>query len=277
MGREKEHDMEIENQEEVWEKLTLSNDFLFGAVMSNPELCKKMLETLLDIKIKKIEYPEQQKVIDLALDAKGVRLDIYVEDEVKTVYNVEIQTRMKKKVILPKRSRYYQGMIDLNHINKGEDYDTLKKSFVIFICTFDPFGKGLHRYTFETRCKEDRELVLQDEAYKIFFNTKGNKEDITKEAKAFLEYLDGKESDDEFVERLAEEVKKVKRNEKWRRDYMMLYMRDKENREEGRQEGRQEGQERIVLNMIQKGMDLEQIADLTDIPLEEVKKIDAKM
>ena len=277
MGREKEHDMEIENQEEVWEKLTLSNDFLFGAVMSNPELCKKMLETLLDIKIKKIEYPEQQKVIDLALDAKGVRLDIYVEDEVKTVYNVEIQTRMKKKVILPKRSRYYQGMIDLNHINKGEDYDTLKKSFVIFICTFDPFGKGLHRYTFETRCKEDSQLVLQDEAYKIFFNTKGNKEDITKEAKAFLEYLDGKESDDEFVERLAEEVKKVKRNEKWRRDYMMLYMRDKENREEGRQEGRQEGQERIVLNMIQKGMDLEQIADLTDIPLEEVKKIDAKM
>ena len=260
--------MGTEKQEEIWEKLTLSNDFLFGTVMSNPELCKEMLEKLLEIKIRKIEYPEKQKVIDLTLDGKGIRLDIYVEDEKKTVYNVEIQTG-KKKGILPKRSRYYQGMIDLNHINKGEDYDTLKKSFVIFICTFDPFGKGLHRYTFETRCKEDKDLVLQDEVYKIFFNTKGIAEDIRKEVKAFLEYLDGTESEDEFVERLAEEVKKVKRNEKWRRDYMTLYMRDRENREEGRQEG----QERIILNMIQKGIELTQIADLTDVPLEEVKRI----
>ena len=54
---------------------------------------------------------------------------------------------------------------------------------------------------------------------------------------------------------------------------MTLYMRDKENREEGRQEG----EERIILNMLQKKMDVEQIAYLTNVPLEEVKKIHDKM
>ena len=44
---------------------------------------------------------------------------------------------------LSKRSRYYQGMIDLNSIEKGELYNDLKDSIIIFICKFDPFKKGL--------------------------------------------------------------------------------------------------------------------------------------
>ena len=67
--------------------------------------------------------------------SKGIRLDVYVEDEAGTVYNVEIQTTDKKN--LPKRLRYYQGMIDLNILNRGEDYASLRRSFVIFICTLD--------------------------------------------------------------------------------------------------------------------------------------------
>ncbi len=57
-----------------------------------------------------------------------------------TVYNIEIQATKFK--YLAKRMRYYQGLIDLNIIDKGEEYSSLKKSFVIFICTYDPFGGG---------------------------------------------------------------------------------------------------------------------------------------
>ena len=67
--------------------------------------------------------------------SKGIRLDIYVEDDDNTVFNLEMQTTTYKE--LPKRSRYYQGIIDLNMIEKGESYDILKESYVIFICTFD--------------------------------------------------------------------------------------------------------------------------------------------
>lgn len=51
-------------------------------------------------------------------------------------------------------------MIDLNHLEMGMPYRELKECYIIFICTFDPFGKGMHRYTFRNTCQEDRETVL---------------------------------------------------------------------------------------------------------------------
>ena len=65
-----------------WEDLGISNDFLFGKVMQNPELCKELLQRILpDLKIDHIEYPELQKNIKQDIDAKSVRLDVYVKDE----------------------------------------------------------------------------------------------------------------------------------------------------------------------------------------------------
>ena len=113
-------------KEQLWENLRISNDFMFAKVMRNPELCKGMLERLLDIQIDHIEYPEEQKVIDLSKDSKSVRLDVYLKDEKGTVYNIEIQTTNKRN--LPKRTRYYAGMIDLNAIEKGADYSELPQS-----------------------------------------------------------------------------------------------------------------------------------------------------
>lgn len=99
------------------EDLNLEDDFLFSRVMSDEEICRIVLEKLLNISIKKIVLPEQQKTIDLLLDSKGVRLDIYVNDDVGTIYNCEMQRG--KRGQLPKRSRYYQGNIDLDSISKG--------------------------------------------------------------------------------------------------------------------------------------------------------------
>ena len=108
------------------QELSLEDDFLFAKVMSDKSICKEFLEKLLEIDIERIEMPENQKVIDLLLDSKGIRLDIYVKDEKNTVYNVEMQRGKHKN--LPKRLRYYQGNIDLDLINKGEDYRKLAKS-----------------------------------------------------------------------------------------------------------------------------------------------------
>ena len=100
-----------------------------------------------------------------------------------------------KKAILPKRSRYYQGNIDLVIISAGEDYRKLKKSFVIFICTFDPFGNRRHLYTFENRCIENPSLTLGDETTKIFLNTKGNMHDVDPEMQEFLSYVENTTDD----------------------------------------------------------------------------------
>ena len=74
-----------------FEDLTISDDFMFGIVMRDPKYCKPFLETILNIKISRIEYPEDQKTINLSLDAKSIRLDVYVEDDSDTVYNIEMQ------------------------------------------------------------------------------------------------------------------------------------------------------------------------------------------
>ncbi len=73
-----------------YEELTLSNDFIFAKVMQNEDLCKKLLEIVLNIKINKIVYHEEQKVLDDSPDGKAVRLDVYVADDNETVYEIEM-------------------------------------------------------------------------------------------------------------------------------------------------------------------------------------------
>ncbi len=225
---------------EKWENLSISNDFLFGKVMRNPNICKKLIESILDIKIGHIEYPEGQKAIDIALDAKSVRLDVYAADSGGTVYNLEMQASNTRE--LPRRARYYQGMIDLNMVEKGERYWELDDSYVIFICTFDAFGKGRHIYTFENTCKEEKGLKLLDGATKIFLNSAGTADDVSGDLKAFLSYVAGEESQNQFVQEIDMEVQKAKNNKEWRREYMTLLMRDQENIEKGFQIGREAGE-----------------------------------
>ncbi len=74
-----------------FDQLELQDDFMFSLIMRNPEYCKPFLERVLGVKIARIEYPKSQETINLSADAKGVRLDIFVEDEDGIVYNIEMQ------------------------------------------------------------------------------------------------------------------------------------------------------------------------------------------
>lgn len=224
----------------AWEELQISNDFIFGKIMQDPKLCKGLLQRILPgLKIDRIEYPETQKAIRPDIDAKSVRFDAYVEDGKGTVYDVEMQVGMSKE--LPKRTRYYQSLLDMQMIDKGEPYKKLKPSYIIFICPFDQFGMGRHIYTFENICKEDKSVLLNDGTTKIFLNAKGTMDDISPELKAFLDYVAGKKPADPFVDELEEAVKNARKNREWRHEYMTLLMRDQENKEIGREEGREEG------------------------------------
>ena len=193
-----------------------------------------------------------------------MRLDVYVEDE-NRIYNIEMQVINKKD--LAKRSRYYQSMIDLNAIEKGEIYRDLKESIVIFICKFDPFGEGLSKYTFENICNENKELYLKDGTSKVFFNTKDYYKESKEDAKLFLEYIEKEiTSENNFVKKIEQKIRNIKENKEWRAEYMTLLMREQEiardnfekgklegiaegvvkGREEGREEGMAEGIEKII-------------------------------
>ncbi len=243
-----------------YSELGFTNDFMFAKVMRNRKLCKQLLEVILNVKIERIDYPEEQKTIDYSVDARSVRLDVYIKDDEHTVYNVEMQTTNPKN--LPKRSRYYQGMIDLNLIQKGDDFNQLNKSYVIFICTEDIFGRGRHIYTFENLCIQDTELRLNDETVKVFLNPMSDMDDVDKELKNFLLYVANGKPVDDFTRELEREVEDARKNKGWEEEYMTLRMIEREKFIEGRAEGRVEGRAEAIRNMIKLGIPKEKILEL---------------
>lgn len=258
----------MEKFDKQWEQAGISDDYIFGKVMLNPKLCKQMLELILGVEISRIEYPEEQKTIDIKKDSRGIRLDVYVSDDEETVYNVEIQARNTHE--LPQRGRYYQALIDLNLIRKGVRYKALNLSFVIFICTFDVFGAGRHIYTFENICKEDHSIRLGDGTTKIFLNAKGTMDDVTPELKAFLNYVAGEKSEDPFVQQLDEEVQHVKLNDEWRREYMTLQDLKLEMMDQGIEIGRIQERKEMIRNALLELKSASKTAKMLKVALDEV-------
>ncbi|MFP3154792.1 Rpn family recombination-promoting nuclease/putative transposase [Lachnospiraceae bacterium ZAX-1] len=219
----------------TWEELGLTDDFLFSKVMKDEKICKKLLETLLHTKIQKIVYLEEEKVVHIALKSKGVRLDVYIESE-NRVFNIEMQAGCQAG--LAKRSRYYQSMIDLNILEAGEYYTKLKESYVIFICSFDPFGAKKAEYQFENIClgEDHKPLRLGDQTKKIFFNAKAYMKAEDKDIQEFLKYVDGQPSDNPFVQEIENKVAEVKQVKEWRQEYMKTLLWEQDIRQEAWQE-----------------------------------------
>lgn len=208
-----------------FQELDLSNSFLFSAALEDEETCQLVLEIILGCKIPKVKVHAEHSVL-INSDFKSVRLDIYASDEVQVNYNLEAQNENQGN--LPKRSRFYQAEMDVSALKPGEDYHNLKPGYVIFICSFDPFGQGLYRYTFEERCLE-REISLGDGTRKIFLNTKGKNEDeVPEELVHFLKYMEESTSEyvssitDESIIHLHEKITELKKQRKLEARYMTV-------------------------------------------------------
>ncbi|MDU3181762.1 MAG: Rpn family recombination-promoting nuclease/putative transposase [Lachnospiraceae bacterium] len=221
-----------------YEKLTLANDFMFCKVMQNEKLCKELLEIILGIEIVKISYTEEQKIFKNTYDGKSIRLDVYVKDEKHSVYDIEMQTSDTYE--LPKRTRYYHSMIDRGQLTTGKSYNSLTESYVIFICTFDLFKKGIAKYSFESICSEYKDIYLEDGRHTIFINAGGVTDN--RKLKEFLEYLrNGTVTNSPLIQELDDAVKYASMNSKWRKEYEMLIAREQDLIEEGRKAGLTEG------------------------------------
>ncbi len=265
----------------TFDELTIRDNFLFQHVMRNERLCTHLIEKILDIKVRSLRYQDFEKTIDLRLDGKSIRLDVYVEDDEGRVYDIEMQCSNSPKNDLAKRSRFYQSMIDGELLDKGKPYEELNPSYVIFICTFDPFHRNLPIYTFTHCCQEDNRVKLKDEETRMFLNSKGSENSADPDIAAFLRYVDGKAAKGKFVESLDQEVHLVKSKDKVRREYMILSdeirRRQREAKEEGMVLGEKKGLEKaqlaIIRRMLQKGRSVQDIADETGIPEEEIAKL----
>ena len=274
-----------------WDAITIKNNFLFQETLRNKSLCKQLLERVLHIQIKTIRYMETEKTMKAQLSSKNTRLDVYVEDKDGNVADIEMQTTDTKSVInyderdektiireLPLRTRYYQNIIGTNMLRKGMHYRELRKAYVIFICTFDPFGAGLPVYHFTYRCKENGNLQMGDLTENIFLNVKAADKTDDEELAAFLRYVNGQKPDSSFTKKLDEEATRIKNNDDWRLKAMTLDMEIKDMKKREREKGKQEGlkagkQERtleIAKAMLADGMEISKVAKLTNLSVKEV-------
>ena len=265
---------------EKWNSLTLANNFIFCKVLEeNPDVCKELLEMLLDIKIDRIEQPKSEQTFKTDFDSRGIRLDVYVKDGTGRCFDIEIQTSNYMR--LEKRARYYQGLMDVDSIQSGQEYSALKDSYVIFLCLGDAFGHRLPVYTFRYRAEEDKNILMNDGTVNIFFNATMYDKMQSENLRSFFKYLCGKNSDDNFTDRLSALVERVKMNAQWRHRYMTIEQeiklqveaRTNERLNEKLNEKLDESKLESAKNLLKINISPEQIAMATGLSLEQVKNL----
>ena len=264
-----------------WNKLTLRNNFMFRLVMEKQELCKKLIECILGIKIKSISYMEHEKSFEANLKSKGIRLDLFVIDEDGVAYDIEMQMDNSYKEFLGRRTRYYVSTMDNNALKKGERYSQLRKSYVIFICTFDPFGRGLAKYTFNAICNEDHSLVLDDGVTRVFINTEGDRHRISKELASFIGYISTGEVTDDYTKDLDEEVRALRNDDGRERDYMTYMQTIMEHEDmaysQGITQGISQANKAMAIKMLKANKPYEEISEFTELTMSEIDELAASL
>ena len=265
------------------EYFDFTNDLIFRWVMEREENCLAILRAILpELKITAVKRRENEHPVNyLAFDdERGVRFDAIIEDDQERFYDVEMQVANQPG--LGKWVRYYQAQLDQETLKKGEDYDDLRESYVIFFCAFDPCGQDRRLYQFHYYEDDDRQLRLPTNSHVILINALGTKGQITPALAAVLDVMNRRRDNaNPLAVRLVKEIDDYNRDKKRRRALMNLKMRLKdewrlglsegldqgraEGKVEGRAEGKAEGCDEMTLGLIHalqaQGMPQKQIVE----------------
>ena len=254
-----------------FEKLTIQDDYLFKRIMFEKDICIRFLEVLLKIKIRDIKYIDVEQGLKETYLGKGIRLDVYIEDNNNTIYNIEMQVSSDDNEFLGNRIRYYQALIDSAILKRGDNYKDLKNLYIIFICPFVLFNGERQVYFFKNYCKDDKNILLEDGVTKIIISTKGKeKATLDKDLKAFMDYINGMLPDNDFVKTVDTRIGEIKQKGIERSFYMQYELRLREEREAGKLEGRQETLVENIRLLIENGiLTAEQAMQMLKVPEKE--------
>ena len=251
---------------------TIKDNFLFAAAMMEGDNSKAFLSCLLGRDIQRVEISREKSIV-YHPEQKGIRLDVFCEDEENTRYNVEMQV-LNRKVL--KRARYYHGQIDMELLLTGTEYEELPDSFVIFICDFDPFGYGKYCYTVRHSFRELPDTEYEDGSYTIFLSTKGtNDAEVPEELAAFLKYAGAEtEASDadyrsELVKQFQETMRRIKEDREMRSRYMLFEEMMRDEFKAGKVKGKAE----YINILLKKNRSPEEIAELLDEDIAVVQKV----
>lgn len=242
---------------------------MFNQVMMDEhEVCRRLLEVVLERPIERIASVETEKVVEPALGAKGVRFDAYAKSA-GAVYDVEIQAYEIRE--LGRRMRYYQSVMDVSELRKGRSYRSLAESFVIFICVEDQMGAGLPVYHFDMTCAENGSISLNHGFHWVVINASAWDNLKDGPLRSLLQYVaTGEEDGDSLVTDIAAAVRQANKSAVWRQKGldMLSYIEDtriqaeliaeegyRNGLEKGYAEGREKGVEQGLAEGIEQGIE----------------------
>ncbi len=259
-----------------YEELRFNDDFMFCKILQeNEDLCKELTELVIGRKIGTIVKSEKQKAIEITADGHGVRFDVFFEDDEKRVYDIEMQR--SDTLELPLRSRYYQGMIDLDYLEKGRKYKELPDSYIIFLCTFDLFKLGYHKYSFVPSCREVDDLKLADGTERVFICAGGDKKDVSEDVNDLIDYLIGKAAKSNLTSRIDMMVKEAIEKRLWRNEYMTYQELMDQEFNRGLEQGIEQGSDKRLITQVCKKLikakSIEMISEEVEEPLDKIKAI----
>ena len=257
----------------VLANLTIMDDTFMRNVLKKQACTEYILQVIMNSPDLQITEPVIQKDFK-NLQGRSAILDCVVQDQDGRQYNLEILK--ENEGATPKRARYHSGLLDMNTLKAGEEYDKLQESYVIFITQGDPLGYKLPIYHV-SRNIEEVNCSFQDKSHIIYVDT--SKQDDTKLGH-LMHDLHCKNADDMYSKVLADRVRELKETQegaesmcKELEDLIKLGVADgkAEGRVEGRVEGRAEGrvegktetQKEVAIALDRRGMHLDEIAEIT--------------
>ena len=199
------------------EEITLMSDEFFNICMNNNiDAVQKIIRLILkrdDLKIITVETQKEIRSFN-----RSLRLDVYAVDNDGKIYNIEIQ--VKNKGAEPKRSRFHCAMIDVDSLEKSQDFDKLPESYVIIITMNDVLGHGKIAYTIN-RYIEGLNERFDDEQHIIYVNCAAK--DDGSELWKLIHDLKCANPDEMLVSELAEIVGHFKKSQKGRREMSEIF------------------------------------------------------
>lgn len=260
----------------------LDDDFLTKCFEGETSCIQLVLRIVLEKPDLEVTDVRTQVFVENLLN-RSVRLDVLATDSTGRRINVEIQR--SDKGAGRKRARYNSSMMDANLLPKGEDFDQLPETYVVFITEHDVLGKGkplyrISRYIFDTdeSFGDGSHILYVNGAYRDESPVGKLMHDFSCTDPANMHYQILAQRVRFFKESKEGVSVMCKAMEDMRNESLQEGIREgmKEGMKKGIKEGMKEGIKKTALQMLKAGKyTLEEIAEITELPLEEVKNLQA--
>mgnify|MGYP004520480987 CR=1 FL=1 len=266
-----------ERYKDILKNLTIMNDVFMRNVLKRRECTEYVLQVIMKEKELKIIDQVIQKDYK-NLQGRSAILDCVARDSEGKQMNVEVQ--QGNEGASPKRARYHSGLMDMNILNPGQDFEELPESYVIFITKEDVLGDGEAIYHIN-RTIEESGKKFPDETHIIYVNSK--RHDDT-ELGRLMHDLHCTNAKDMYSKVLAERVYELKETQKGV-DFMCqeleqiysegMEIGEKRGERRGEKRGEKRGMEKkakkTAISLAGMGMPLEKIAEALETSADTVK------